>query len=67
MNDSLLECIKPGFSSYTINDLTPATIYQVQVRTLIPDHLKFNMDMITENDLTAETEFQTAEGGISLF
>ena len=63
LNETLLECIKPGCTSYTINNLSPATLYQVQVRTLIPDHLTVTLGKIPEEDLSVEVEFTTSDGG----
>jgi hypothetical protein len=63
VNETLLECIKPGCSAYTINELTPGTHYQVQVRILIPDHLMLTVGKIAEENLSAEVEFTTSDGG----
>ena len=63
LNGTLLECIKPACISYTINNLSPATLYQVQVRTLIPDHVMVTLGEIPEDDLSAEVEFTTSDGG----
>ena len=63
LNESLLECVKAGCSSCTINNLTPDTKYCLQVRTSIPDHLKITVGKISEENLSAETEFTTPAGG----
>lgn len=66
LDETLLECVQPGSSSYTIDDLTPDTLYQVQVRALIPDYLKLT-GKIAEENLSAETEFTTSPGGTNVY
>ena len=63
LNESFLECVKAGCSTYTLTNLTPDTQYRVEVRTSIPDHLKITVGKISEENLSAETEFTTSNGG----
>jgi hypothetical protein len=63
LNETLIESVKPGCTAYTINDLSPATLYHVQVRTVIPEHLKSTLGDVTEEDLSAGVEFTTSDGG----
>ena len=65
MNDeTVVECIQPGCSGYTMNELSPGTLYQIQVRTRILDQLKLTAGKIHGHCLSAELEFTTAEGGM---
>ena len=63
LNEALLESVKVGCSSFTINDLSPSTKYHVRVRTIIPDHLKMSVGKLAEKDSSADVEFTTADGG----
>ncbi|XP_028400821.1 peripheral-type benzodiazepine receptor-associated protein 1-like [Dendronephthya gigantea] len=64
LNETLLENVKAGCSSFAINDLSPSTQYHIRVRTIIPGHLEMSGDKLTEKDLSAEVEFTTADGGL---
>ncbi|XP_028400884.1 RIMS-binding protein 2-like isoform X2 [Dendronephthya gigantea] len=64
LNETLLENVKAGCSSFAMNDLSPSTQYHIRVRTVIPDHLEMSGGKLTEKDLSAEVEFTTADGGL---
>ena len=64
LDNSLLQCVNPAISSYTLNELSPSTLYRARIRTQIPSHLRLAIGKAsTEDNLSSEIEFTTLAGG----